>query len=116
MNWEELQEKLQELAEEAIEGTTIHGAKEANLDRRACAQVYRGPDFLAIRKATLGSLRYYGGFEYVAQEHTMEAGDYVFYSVDSARVNEHWEACEPEAEPELCSYCGGRGSVKSTEE
>ena len=132
MNWEELQQAANELAEEAISGASIHGAKEAGLDRRACTRLYRGPDFLAIRKTDLGSRRYYGAFEYVPQEHTMEVGELVFYSTDSDRVNSHWEQLEPEIEPELCvhcngsgegqydgtrcSYCGGRGSVETKEE
>ena len=134
MDWEELQQAANELAEEAISEASVHGAKEAGLDRRACTRLYRGPDFLAIRKTDLGSMRYYGGFEDVAQERTMELGEFVFYSTDSGRVNSHWEQLElePEAEPELCvhcngsgegqydgtrcSYCGGRGSIETREE
>ena len=132
MNWEELQQEAENLANESISGASIHGAKEAGLDIRACTQLYRGPDYLAIRMTDLGSMRYYGGFEYVKQEHTMELGGFVFYSTESSRVQKHWDQLEPEVEPELCAacngsgegqydgtrcgYCGGRGSVETKED
>ena len=132
MDFEELKRMAEELANEAVQGTTVHKPEEAGLDRRACCELYRGLDFLAIAKHDLNAMRYYGGFEYVDQLHVMDMGAYVFYSTEDARVENHWGQCEPEVEPELCtacngsgegqydgtrcSYCGGSGSIKQGED
>ena len=132
MLFEDMLQKCNELAEEAIDTAIVVSPKDCGLDRRAASRMWRGKDFLAVRAHGESSFEYYSGFEYVKPEHRLCVGEFVFYSTDSDRVNSHWEQLEPEVEPELCvhcngsgegqydgtrcSYCGGRGSVETKEE
>lgn len=132
MLFEDMLQKCNELAEEAIDTAIVVSPKDCGLDRRAASRMWRGKDFLAVRAHGESSFEYYSGFEYVKPEHRLCVGEFVFYSTDSDRVNSHWEQLEPEIEPELCvhcngsgegqydgtrcSYCGGRGSVEAKEE
>jgi len=95
MNFEELAQKSQELADEAISEAIATTAERCGLDRRATYTLWRGDDFLAVRVCEDRSLRYYGGFEYIDNEHRQELGGYVFYSTDDARVLGHWEQGDP---------------------
>jgi len=62
---------------------------EVGLDSRAAYEVFINEDNIAIRKSNRRSLDYYGGFEYVDEEHVTVLGDYVFYSSDDERVQGH---------------------------
>lgn len=132
MLFEDILQKCNEIAEEAIGTATKVSLKDCGLDQRAATCMWRGKDFLAVSAHVKGRFEYYSGFEYVKPEHRLCVGEFVFYSTDSDRVNSHWEQLEPEIEPELCvhcngsgegqydgtrcSYCGGRGSVETKEE
>ena len=132
MNWEELQQAANELAAEAIDTAIVVSPKDCGVDRRAASRMWRGQDFLAVSSHGKASFEYYSGFEYIAPELRLDVGGYVFYSTEDARVENHWEQCKPEVEPELCtacngsgegqydgtrcSYCGGRGSIETREE
>ena len=62
---------------------------EVGLDSRAAYEIFINEDNIAIRKSNRRSLDYYGGFEYVDEEHVTVLGNYVFYSSDDERVQEH---------------------------
>jgi hypothetical protein len=62
---------------------------EVGLDSRAASEVFINEDNIAIRKSNRRSLDYYGGFEYVDEEHVTVLGDYIFYSSDDERVQGH---------------------------
>lgn len=132
MLFEDMLQKCNELAEEAIDTAIVVSPKDCGLDRRAASRMWRGKDFLAVRAHGESSFEYYSGFEYVKPEHRLCVGEFVFYSTDSDRVNDHWQQFEPEVEPEVCSacngsgegqydgtrcsYCGGKGATKQTGE
>lgn len=63
--------------------------KEVGLDVRTTYELFINEDYIAIRKDNRRSLDYYGGFEYVDEEHVTVLGDYVFYSADDERVQDH---------------------------
>jgi hypothetical protein len=62
---------------------------EVGLDSRVAYEVFINEDNIAIRKSDRRTLDYYGGFEYVDEEHVTVLGDYVFYSSDDERVQGH---------------------------
>jgi len=63
--------------------------KEVGLDVRSAYDLFINEDYIAIRKDNRRTLDYYGGFEYVDEEHVTVMGDYVFYSADDERVQDH---------------------------
>jgi hypothetical protein len=63
--------------------------KEVGLDVRTTYELFINEDYIAIRKDNRRSLDYYGGFEYVDEEHVQEFGDYVFYHAEDERVADH---------------------------
>ena len=82
----EINAKVEELIDEEFREVT---AKEVGLDNRSAYQLLINEDYIAIRKSDRRSLDYYGGFEYVDEEHVTVLGDYVFYSSDDERVQGH---------------------------
>ena len=109
MDFEELKQRAEELASEAVQEVVLRAPEEAGIDRRACCRLYRGPDFLAIDKQDKAAMQYYGGFEYVDASCILEIGDMVFYSTEDNRVQGHHERLAPEEEDELCTACNGSG-------
>lgn len=63
--------------------------EEVGLDTRSAYQLFINEDFIAVRKSGKRTLDYYGGFEYVDEENVTVLGDYVFYSADDERVQDH---------------------------
>lgn len=63
-------------------------ASELGLDSR-CGMLYVSDTHIVVDLGRDRTLQYYGGFEYVDSEYRTEMGDYVFYSYDDSRVNEH---------------------------
>lgn len=57
-------------------------ADDCGLDPRAGYSLFVNEDTLAIAKGRVGSLDYYGGFEYVDSDARAEFGDYVFFFAD----------------------------------
>ena len=109
MLFEDMLQKCNELAEEAIDTAIVVSPKDCGLDRRAASRMWRGKDFLAVRVHGDSSFEYYSGFEYVKPEHRLRVGGYVFYSTEDSRVHGHW-ACLEEAEDEpICPSCNGSG-------
>lgn len=66
----------------------INGAEKLGLDPRSGYHLYVGDMFIAVKDTAAGSLRYYGGFEYVDSSHTFKAGGYTFYHAECPRVSE----------------------------
>ena len=63
--------------------------KEIGLDGRSSYQLFINEDYIAVSKGNRRTLDYYGGFEYVDEEHVTVLGHYVFYSSDDERVQGH---------------------------
>ena len=63
------------------------------LDARSFGEaITDGYDYLIIKKADDRTLRYYGGFEYVADSARQEYGNYVIYESSHSRVYDALEA------------------------
>lgn len=58
------------------------------LDPRSGYHLYVGDMFIAVKDTAIGSLRYYGGFEYIDSGHTFKAGGYTFFHAEDSRVSE----------------------------
>ena len=71
------------------ESMNVTTAEKAGLDRRAGYNLFVNEDAIAVHVSNAGSLNYYGGFEYVSKENVKTLGDYVFYSAEDDRVQEH---------------------------
>ena len=59
------------------------------LDKRCAYHLFIDEEYIAVQKSDLKNLRYYGGFEYVDEEHVLAIGDYVFYHAEDERVAGH---------------------------
>lgn len=59
------------------------------IDRRASPMLHVSEDAIAVHKRCDRLLQYYGGFEYVNEDHRKVLGDYVFYLADDERVAGH---------------------------
>lgn len=77
---------LNEQAEKFLANADRVEPEKIGLESR-CGMVWVGEDFIATKSNT--NLRYYGGFEYCDQTCVTHIGDYVFYSSEDERVNEH---------------------------
>jgi hypothetical protein len=88
MNLFELQEKMNEIAEEFISDMSEVDATELGIDPRASYRFYVSEDGIACDKSREGSVEYYGGFEY-ERDYKTTIGEYVFWSVESARIRGH---------------------------
>ena len=82
----EINAKVEELIDEEFREVT---PKEIGLDPRAGYNLFINEDYIAVSKGNRRTLDYYGGFEYVDEEHVTVLGDMVFYSADDERVQDH---------------------------
>jgi hypothetical protein len=82
----EINGKVEELIDEEFR---LVKPEDVGLDSRAGYNLFINEDFIAVSKSNRRSLDYYGGFEYVDEEHVTVMGDYVFYSADDERVQDH---------------------------
>ena len=82
----EINDKVDQLIDDEFRSVK---PEEVGLDTRSAYQLFLNEDFIAIRKSNRRSLDYYGGFEYVDEENVTVLGDYVFYSADDERVQDH---------------------------
>jgi len=91
MTFDELKNRLDELAEELISDATKTNARTFGLDERAGHQLWltEAQDAIVVTKHNDRSLQYYGGFEYVDKECRLECGDYVVYWAEDERVAGH---------------------------
>jgi len=63
--------------------------EELGLDNRAGYRLWCDRDSIIVDKQHDRSLQYYGGFEYCDKDYRHELGDYVIYTADDDRVEEH---------------------------
>ena len=82
----EMNSKVEGLIDEEFREVT---PKEIGLDSRAGYRFFINEDYIAVSRGNRRSLDYYGGFEYVDEEHVTVLGDMVFYSADDERVQDH---------------------------
>ena len=82
----EINGKVEELIDEEFR---LVKPEDVGLESRAGYNLFINEDFIAVGKGNRRSLDYYGGFEYVDEEHVTVLGDYVFYSADDERVQGH---------------------------
>ena len=82
----EINSKVEGLIDEEFQEVT---PKEVGLDPRAGYRFFINEDYIAVSRGNRRSLDYYGGFEYVDEEHITVLGDMVFYSSDDERVQGH---------------------------
>ena len=82
----EINGKVEELIDEEFR---LVKPEDVGLDSRAGYNLFINEDFIAVSKSNRRSLDYYGGFEYVDEEHVTVLGDYVFYSAYADRVQGH---------------------------
>jgi hypothetical protein len=82
----EINSKVEGLIDEEFREVT---PKEIGLDTRAAYRLFINEDYIAVSKGNRRNLDYYGGFEYVDEEHVTVLGDMVFYSADDERVQGH---------------------------
>jgi hypothetical protein len=82
----EINSKVDGLIDEEFREVT---PKEVGLDSRAAYRLFINEDFIAVSKGNRRTLDYYGGFEYVDEEHVTVLGDMVFFSADDERVQGH---------------------------
>ena len=82
----EMNSKVEGLIDEEFREVT---PKEIGLDTRAGYRLFINEDYIAVSTGNRRTLDYYGGFEYVDEEHITVLGDMVFYSSDDERVQGH---------------------------
>ena len=82
----EINDKVDQLIDEEFRSVK---PEEVGLDTRSAYQLFINEDFIAVRKSGRRTLDYYGGFEYVDEEHVTVLGEYVFYSADDERIQDH---------------------------
>ena len=82
----EINSKVEGLIDEEFREVT---PKEIGLDTRAAYRLFINEDYIAVSKGNRRNLDYYGGFEYVDEEHVTVLGDMVFYSSEDERVQGH---------------------------
>ena len=95
MSMYELAQQVNETVNQYIfdSGAVQVCASEAGLDER-CGEVYISVEHGWIATEQIGSLEYYGGFEYVGSGYKERIGEYMFYSNESSRVRNHIEIFE----------------------
>lgn len=86
----EMNERLNEIADELIQDAELLPAYKFGLDER-CGKLYMGKDFIAVPVGRDRTLQYYGGFEYVYPGSRHVIGDFVFYHQDDYRVDKAME-------------------------
>jgi hypothetical protein len=101
MSMYELAQQVNETVNQYIfdSGAVRVCASEAGLNER-CGEVYISVEHGWIATEQIGSLEYYGGFEYVGSGHKERIGEYMFYSNESSRVQNHIEIFEENHQPE----------------
>jgi hypothetical protein len=101
MRFEDLLHDVSEMVSQALAETQSVSPEALGLDRRASWSELKVTDeFIAVPESQDRSMRYYGGFEYVIEDHRKVLGDWVFYSVESSRVREHLSNIFPELDHE----------------
>ena len=90
MNLFSLIDGVTELTDGYVANMELVPANRLGLDPR-CGKLFISPDCIGVYKGNDRTLQYYGGFEYVDLDYRYEFGDYVFYSYEDSRVQNHLE-------------------------
>jgi len=99
MRFEDMMFDVNVLVTQSLTEAQEVSPEQLGLDRRACwANMKVTDEFIAVPMAQDRTMRYYGGFEYVNDEHRTPLGEWVFYSVESGRVRGHLSNVFPELE------------------
>lgn len=78
------------LAEDFLtEETNRVKPEKIGLDKRSAYELLINEDVIVTSLEHDRDLQYYGGFEYVDYQHRTQVGDYIFYSGEDERVQEH---------------------------
>ena len=87
MSMYELAQQVNETVSQYIfdSGAVQTCASEAGLDER-CGEIYISVEHGWIATEQIGSLEYYGGFEYIGEDYRVTVGEITFYSSDHSRV------------------------------
>lgn len=92
--------ELEEAVDSMIVSKTINAKvlspESLGLDSRCADQLYVQNGCIIANKRDDSNLRYYGGFEYIEKEYRLALGQYVVYSSDSSRVQQHTKQLETE--------------------
>jgi hypothetical protein len=91
MDYGDIMDRAEALAEEVIQTGTRHSARKLNLDVR-CGDLVVGETWIATDNAR--TLDYYGGFEYVDDSYKTRIGSWTFYARDDDRVDSAITALE----------------------
>ena len=94
----ELQEQIEQMVDQYFEDASAQrvSAESVGLDARA-GYVFISTEEGWIASRNTRSLDYYGGFEYISEEHKVTVGEITFYSNDHSRVAdalEYYEALQ----------------------
>ena len=94
----ELQEQIEQVVDQYFEDASAQrvSAESVGLDARA-GYVFISTEEGWIASRNTRSLDYYGGFEYISEEHKVTVGEITFYSNDHDRVAdalEYYEALQ----------------------
>jgi len=94
----ELQEQIEQMVDQYFEDSSAIrvSAEAVGLDARA-GYVFISTEEGWIASRNTRSLDYYGGFEYISEEHKVTVGEITFYSNDHSRVAdalEYYEALQ----------------------
>ena len=84
-----LQWEINQKVEAIIDEMREERPDDLGLDKRCAYHLFIDEEYIAVQKSDLKNLRYYGGFEYVDEEHVLAIGDYVFYHAEDERVAGH---------------------------
>ena len=82
----EINAKVEQIIDEEFQ---LAKPTDLGLDSRAGYTLFINEEYIAVSESNRRSLDYYGGFEYVDKENVIVLGDYVFYSTDEERVQNH---------------------------
>ena len=88
---EEINDKVERFVMNNFECVTADfcvTADKCGLDIRAVYSLYVNEEAIAVRFNELGTLNYYGGFEYVDKEFVNTIGDFTFFMADDDRVRD----------------------------
>lgn len=85
----DLIDEVNDKMREHVKGMYYCTAEQLGLDGRAGRRLCVDRDSIIVAKRDDRSLQYYGGFEYCDKDYRHELGDYVVYTADDDRVQEH---------------------------
>ena len=88
MNLDTAINEVRNIADELINSLRQVKPEQLGLDPRAGYRMYADDSAVAVRTTDMGSLNYYGGFEYVDKDNIKVIGDYTFFMADESRIQD----------------------------